>query len=93
MKRIASIKAPLSQGITIAHIIHDDRQTGEYLLQDDFSAQGVWFKTLDDLKAEWRSVGFMVAHCLSAKCNTPTLVFTGEQFGGIVLGYHEEELK
>lgn len=43
MKRIASIKAPSSQGITIAHIIHDDRQTGEYLLQDDFSAQGVWF--------------------------------------------------
>ena len=92
-KRIASIKAPSARGITIAHIMHDDRQTGEYLLQDDFSAQGVWYKTLDDLKAEWRSVGFMVAHCLRMKCNTPTLVFPGEKFGNIVLGYHEEELE
>lgn len=92
MKRIASIKVPSSQGITIAYIVHDDRQTGEYLLQDEFSEQGVWFKTLDDLKAEWRSVGFMVAHCLRKKCNTPTLVFPGEKFGNIVLGYHEEEL-
>lgn len=92
MKRIASIKAPSSQGITIAHIMHDDRQTGEYLLQDDFSAQGVWFKTPAELKAQWRSIGFMVQHCLSSKCNVPTLVFEGERFGGIVLGYHEEEL-
>ena len=93
MKRIASIKAPSSQGITIAHIVHDDRQTGEYILQDDFSAQGVWFKTLDDLKAEWRSVGFMVAHCLSCNCNVPTLVFHGDLVCGIPVGYHEEELQ
>lgn len=92
MKRIASIQAPSSQGITIAHIVHDDRQTGEYLLQDDFSAEGVWFKTLDDLKAQWRSVGFMVAHCLSTNCNVPTLVFHGDLVYGIPVGYHEEEL-
>lgn len=93
MKRIASIKAPSSQGITIAHIVHDDRQTGEYLLQDDFSAEGVWFKTLDDLKAQWRSVGFMVAHCLSINCNVPTLVFHGDLVYGIPVGYHEEKLQ
>lgn len=93
MVRIADIKAPSSQGITIAHIMHDNRQTGEYLLQDEYSAQGVWFRTLEALKAEWRSVGFLVGHCLSKKCNEPTLVFTGKQFGSIVLGYHEEILK
>lgn len=93
MERIASIKVPSSQGTTIAHIVHDDRQTGEYLLQDEFSAQGVWFKTLDDFKAQWRSVGFMVAHCLRTNCNAPTLVFHGRLVYGIHVGYHEEELQ
>lgn len=93
MKQLAHIKAPSGQGVTIAYIKHDDRQTGEYLLQDAFSAQGVWYKTLDDLKAEWRSVGFMVAHCLRLNCNVPTLVFPGELHYGIPFGYHEEELQ
>lgn len=93
MKRIADIKVPSSQGITIAHITHDDKQTGEFLLQDEFSAEGLWYKSLDELKADWRSVPFMVAHCSSHKCSTPTIVFTGEQFGGITFGYHEEILK
>lgn len=87
MVRIADIKAPSAQGITIAHIMHDDRQTGEYLLQDEYSAQGVWFRTLEALKAEWRSVEFLIEHCLRNNCNQPTLLYvTG-------LGYHEEELK
>ena len=87
MVRIADIKAPSSQGITIAHIMHDDRQTGEYLLQDEYSAQGVWFTTIETLKAEWRSVGFLVGHCLSQNCNQPTLVHVTD------FGYHEEILK
>lgn len=87
MERIADIKAPSSQGITIAHIMHDDRQTGEYLLQDEYSAQGMWFRTLEALKADWRSVGFLVSHCLSMHCNQPTLVSVTD------FGYHEEKLK
>lgn len=87
MVRIADIKAPSSLGITIAHIMHDDRQTGEYLLQDEYSSQGVWFRTLEALKAEWRSVGFLVGHCLSKNCNQPTLVSVTD------FGYHEEKLK
>ena len=87
MVRIADIKAPSSQGITIAHVMHDDRQTGEYLLQDEYSSQGVWFKTIEALKAEWRSVGFFVGHCLSKDCNQPTLVSVTD------FGYHEEKLK
>ncbi len=92
MKHLADIKVPSSQGITIANIKRDT-QTGEYLLQDAFSAQGEWYKTLEDLKADWRSISFMCAHCIRHNCTTPTIVFTGEQFGGITLGYHEEELK
>lgn len=93
MKHLAEIKVPSGQGITIAYIKHDDRQTGEYLLQDAFSAQGVWYKTLEDLKADWRSVGFMVAHCLRLNCNVPTLVISGELHNGIPFGYNEEELQ
>ena len=50
-------------------------------------------KLLAHIKAEWRSVGFMIAHCLSSNCNVPTLVFPGELHYGIPFGYHEEELQ
>ena len=91
MVRIADIKVSSSQGITIAHIMHDDLQTGEYLLQDEYSAQGVWFRTLDALKAEWRSVEFLVGHCLAKNCNQPTLLSFTISVAG--LACHEEKLK
>ena len=93
MKQIAVIKAPSSQGITIATIWQDDRQTGEFKLQDDYSAQGVWYKTFDDLKADWRNVSFMRAHCNRLECENPTIVFTGDKYAGISLGFLEKELK
>lgn len=57
------------------------------------SSKGVWFKTLDDLKAQWRSVGFMVVDCLRTNCNISILVFHGDLVYGIPVGYHEEKLQ
>lgn len=46
------ITDPYGQCKTIAIVFRDDKQTGEYLLQEKGSARGLWYRTLDLLKAD-----------------------------------------
>lgn len=63
MKIIAQIKAPSEQGFCIANVCHDDGQTGEYLIQDAYSSQGYWYKTLAELQDSLTEVSFIKEYC------------------------------
>lgn len=62
MKHLGFIFADSIQSVSIASIQQDDKQTGEFKLQDEFSAKGYWFKTLDDLIDEIKNIDFIKHH-------------------------------
>lgn len=62
MKHLGLIYVDSIQGVSIAAIQQDDKQTGEFKLQDEFSAKGYWFKTLDDLINEIKNIDFIRHH-------------------------------
>lgn len=59
MKNLGLIFIDSLQSVSIASIQYDDKQTGELKLQDEFSAQGYWFKTLDDVINNIKEVDFI----------------------------------
>lgn len=59
MKNLGLIFIDSLQSVSIASIQYDDKQTGEFKLQDEFSAQGYWFKTLDDILNNIKKVDFI----------------------------------
>ena len=59
MKNLGLIFIDSLQSVSIASILYDDKQTGEFKLQDEFSAQGYWFKTLDDVINNIKDINFI----------------------------------
>lgn len=59
MKTLGLIFIDSLQSVSIASIQYDDKQTREFKLQDEFSAQGHWFKTLDDVINNIKDIDFI----------------------------------
>ena len=67
MITIGTIYTGDEERTVIARVILDDRQTGEYLLQDNFSACGAWFRTLDDLVESCFDFDFVQKRCAGVR--------------------------
>ena len=58
MKNLGLIFIDSLQSVSIASIQYDDK-TREFKLQDEFSAQWYWFKTLDDVINNIKDIDFI----------------------------------
>lgn len=74
MKNLGLIFIDSLQSVSIASILYDDKQTGEFKLQDEFSAQGYWFKTLDDILNNIKEVDF-IRHQVERKNGKNIIVY------------------
>lgn len=62
MKHLGFIYVDSIQSVSIASIQHDDKQTEEFKLQDEFSAQGYWFKSIEEIINNIKDVDFIRQH-------------------------------
>lgn len=74
MKTLGLIFIDSLQSVSIASIQYDDKQTREFKLQDEFSAQGCWFKTLDDVINNIKDIDF-IRHQVERKNGKNIIVY------------------